>query len=257
MRVSSVRLQRNFGHAAAAYDARAEFQHVQTRRVLDAAVMLLPERARIADIGCGTGYFAAAAKQARPEWNMIGIDIAPGMCAVAATRCAAIAGDAARLPLADASVDAAVSSLCYQWVEDHDAAFAELARVLRPGGRAILASLGEETLRELRASAASADASLALLPLRTLSETRARMERQGFIVSLADSRLDRRYYPSVSALLDSMRAIGAGHNFTASAPQRLSPKRWQALLREYERLRTPEGIPATWEQHFFVLHRSS
>ena len=183
MQVATQRMKANFGKAAATYDALAEFQHVQTRRVLDAALMLLPETATIADIGCGTGYFAQAAKRQRPHWKLVGLDISPGMCAVAATRCAAVAGDAAHLPFADGMLDAAVSSLCYQWVENHEAAFAELARVLKPGGRAIIASLGDQSLRELRACSAAAALPLSLLPMRNAEATAALLERAGFTIT--------------------------------------------------------------------------
>ena len=256
-RVAAHRLQTNFSRAAEAYDARAVFQHVQTRRVLDAALMLLPERATLVDIGCGTGFFAACAAAKRPQWRIYGLDIAAGMCRVAQPRCQPIQGNACTLPFANASVDAAVSTLCYQWVEEPRAAYAELARVLKAGGTAIVASLGEQSLQELRGLAQDVSAPLRLLTLRSHAETLADMRAAGFNVLLADARTQTEHYPSVRALLDSMRSIGAGHNFmpTTSAVSRLSPTRWAALLAAYEELRTSAGIPATWEHHFFVLHK--
>ena len=255
MQVASKRIQANFGKAAATYDAQAHFQHVETRRVLDGALMLLPEKATIADIGCGTGYFAHAAAAQRPQWRILGLDIAPGMCAVASTRCQAIAADAAQLPLATASVDAAVSSLCYQWVENQDAAFSELARVLKPGGRAIIASLGEQSLRELRESSAEAQLPLSLLPMRDAETTASSLESAGFTITFAQRRVVEEYYPNVAALLESMRGIGAGNNFSNAARTFVSPKRWAAMVRQYETRRTSQGIPATWEHHFFILRK--
>ena len=256
MQVATQRVKANFGKAAATYDVLAEFQHVETRRVLDAALMLLPEVAMIADIGCGTGYFAQAAKSQRPDWRILGLDIAPGMCAVAATRCETITGDAAQLPIADGALDGAVSSLCYQWVENHEAAFAELARVLKPGGRAIIASLGEQSLSELRASSTAAELPLSLLPMRDAQVTSALLEQSGFIITFAERRVLQEQYASVAALMDSMRGIGAGNNFGNASRGAVSPKRWAAMVKEYEKLRTAQGIPATWEHHFFVLRKA-
>jgi malonyl-CoA O-methyltransferase len=255
MQVVGKKLQENFGRAAENYDARAGFQHVQTARVLDAALMLLPTVATIADIGCGTGYFAHAACAKRPDWNLLGIDIAAGMCKVADTRCTAIVGDAACLPLADASMDAAVSSLCYQWVSEQRLAYTELYRVLKPGARTIIASLGTSTLHELRICAAAAGVSLSLLPMWSIDDVLADARRSGFEVTLAECTQETRHYPNVIALMDSMRGIGAGNNFAVKAGERLSPKRWAALVTEYEKKRVPLGIPATWEHHFFVLHK--
>lgn len=255
MSVARQRLQQNFGRAAAEYDARAQFQHMETMRVLDAALMVFPESARIADIGCGTGYFAAAAAAKRPHWNIVGIDIAPGMCEVAATRCEAIVGDAVSIPLENASVDAAVSSLCYQWVEDQGAAFAELYRILKPGARAVVASLGEATLKELHICAEAAALPLETLAMRRFEACKHALSGAGFAITFAEQRFATEHYSDVYALLDSMRAIGAGNNFSNAERGFIGPKRWQAMVRAYEKLREREGIPATWEHHFFVLHK--
>ncbi len=255
MAVAAARLTRNFSRAAAAYDARAGFQHKETLRVLDAALMVLPERGIIADIGCGTGYFVEIAKAKRPEWQIVGIDIAPGMCAVASTRCEAMLGDAVDLPLADASVDAAVSSLCYQWVEDQGKAFRELARVMKPGARAVVASLGAATLCELREAAEAVKLPLGLLPMRDFSDVKADIVAAGLLLTLAEQKMTREFYPNVSALLDSMRLIGAGNNFAQKNAAFVGPKRWAAMMAEYEKIATPQGIPATWEHHFFILHK--
>ena len=59
-------------------------------------------------------------------------------------------GDAAALPLPDASVDLLFSSLCLQWLDDVPAVLNEFRRVLRPGGRMMLATFGPQTLIELR-----------------------------------------------------------------------------------------------------------
>lgn len=257
MQVKRARLQQKFGDAASDYDTRAQFQHVQTRRVLDAAVMLLPDSARVLDVGSGTGYFAHAAQAARPHWRVIGLDLAFGMCEVAKARCAAVNADAVRLPLADASVDGAVSSLCYQWVENQSLAFTELARVLKPGGRAIIASLGEATLMELRNCAIKAQLPLSLLNMPSHSKTLAALKGAGFTISMHDIRHEVRHYPTVAALLDSMRAIGAGNNFSGGARGLTGPKRWAAMRAAYETLRTQQGIPATWEHHFFVVSKQA
>lgn len=255
MVVSTQRLRHNFSRAAAEYDARAAFQHVQTRRVLDAALMVLPEQAVVADIGCGTGYFAQAAAGKRADWKVLGVDISIGMCAVAATRCTAIAVDAARLPLASASVDAAVSSLCYQWVEDHAAAFAELQRVVKPGGRAVVATLGAASLQELRSCAKTAEVPLGLLPMREFEKTRQALQVAGLEITFAEKTVERAHYTSVGALLESMRAIGAGNNFAHDPRRFIGPKRWAAMVTQYESQREAAGIPVTWEHHFFILRK--
>lgn len=254
MVVLPFKLKQNFSDAAAGYDDRAKFQHVQTRRVADAALMLLPEKATLVDVGCGTGYFAAQVSATRPLWQMIGVDVAAGMCAAAAQRCTAVQADATALPLADASVDAVVSSLCLQWVDDLPQAMAEIARVLKPGGRAILASLGTESLQELRVAAEMAELPLGLLPMKGAKDYRAALAVHGLQVMLFEQTADVEYYPTVRALLDSMRQIGAGNNFAAGHGL-MGAQRWKNMVAHYETIRDQHGLPATWERLFMVVSK--
>lgn len=97
----------------------------------------------ILSIGCGPGFEPAElAERALPDGHVHAIDASEPMVALARERCRdrdAVTvgyGDATALPIDDASVDAATAVQVYEYVEDVDAALAELARVLRPGGRA-------------------------------------------------------------------------------------------------------------------------
>lgn len=91
----------------------------------------------VLDLGCGTG--ALAATLVATGGRVVGLDFSPPMLAVArrraAGRWAVVAGDALALPLADGSVAAAATAFTLRNVVDLPAALAELARVLRPGGR--------------------------------------------------------------------------------------------------------------------------
>ncbi len=245
----------HFSRAAEGYDARAQFQHGQTARVFDAANMLFPKHARIVDIGCGTGQFAGMASSAHPHWKVMGVDLAEGMCRVAATRCHAVQADVLSLPLADASCDGVVSSLCLQWIGALNDAFAEIARVLKPGGRAVIASLATQTLHELRAAAADAALPLHLLPMRSPAEYRSAVDAAGLVAHLFEAQEEIEYYPNVAALLDSMRLIGATSQPSSTSGGLTGARRWKAMLAAYDRLRSPEGLPATWERLFMVLHK--
>jgi SAM-dependent methyltransferase len=100
---------------------------------------------RALDIGCGPGLTTEALAQAvGPHGYVLGVDIAPPMLAMAKRRCAVLPqvefgmADVTRLPYQDASFDIALASQVYEYVEDVDHALKELARVIRPGGRAVL-----------------------------------------------------------------------------------------------------------------------
>lgn len=99
--------------------------------------------ARVLDVACGTGVLAcAAAERAGPTGAVTGLDINEDMLAVARRKSTRIAwqhGRAESLPFPDASFDRVVSQFGLMFFEDRVAALREMMRVLRPGGRLVVA----------------------------------------------------------------------------------------------------------------------
>jgi GT2 family glycosyltransferase/ubiquinone/menaquinone biosynthesis C-methylase UbiE len=99
---------------------------------------------RVLDIACGEGY--GSALMARAAEQVIGVDISEAVIAHAREAYAHIprlqflAGSAAQLPLADASVDMVVSFETIEHHDQHEEMMLEFVRVLRPGGLLLLSS---------------------------------------------------------------------------------------------------------------------
>jgi arsenite methyltransferase len=120
---------------------------VEQRRATLQALALRPGE-RVLDVGSGPGLLALEMAQVvGVAGHVIGIDVSDAMLALGQRRCANIGGsgrlsfvkaDAAALPFPDAVFDAAVSIQVYEYVADLPNALAELYRVLRPGGRALV-----------------------------------------------------------------------------------------------------------------------
>jgi ubiquinone/menaquinone biosynthesis C-methylase UbiE len=129
-----------FNHWAASYE-RSPIQRVFDR-VHDAALDLTEAagtgmtNGSILDVGCGTGRLLRKAGMRWPSARLIGVDPADEMVEIARglTPSAAFhVGVAENLPLPDASVDAALSTLSFHHWEGRLAGLREVARVLRPG----------------------------------------------------------------------------------------------------------------------------
>ncbi len=115
----------------------------QRGTVLEALALEAGER--VLDIGSGPGLLVRdMAEAVGAQGRVRGVDLSADMLALSKARCAAqpwVAfeiADAAGLPYPDAAFDAAVSTQVYEYVPDIPAALAELHRVLRPGGRALI-----------------------------------------------------------------------------------------------------------------------
>jgi arsenite methyltransferase len=100
---------------------------------------------RALDIGCGPGYLLRDLAAAVGNYGeAVGIDISEPMLDIARRRCADLGNvrlentEATRLPLADGGADFVCAVQVYAYVKELDGALAELRRVLRPGGRAVV-----------------------------------------------------------------------------------------------------------------------
>jgi SAM-dependent methyltransferase len=96
-------------------------------------------RATWLDVGCGTGALTQVVFAAAAPRRVLAIDAARGFIACAAAnvtdaRAGFAVADARALPVADASLDLAVSALALNFVPEPARATAEMARVVRPGG---------------------------------------------------------------------------------------------------------------------------
>jgi arsenite methyltransferase len=114
------------------------------------AIAPLPAGATVVDVGCGGGMdLLLAALHVGPTGRAIGVDMTAEMRqqAQAGARMLVLThvevrdGDATQLPVDDASVDAVISNGVLNLVPLKDRAIAEMARVLKPGGRLQIADI--------------------------------------------------------------------------------------------------------------------
>lgn len=108
----------------------------------------LPAGSTVIDLACGTGDFCRELQ--RQGLVSVGFDLSFGMLAAARTDAPLAQGDALRLPLADGSVDGATCGFALRNFAALPPFFAELARVVRPGGRIALLEVAEPPNRLLR-----------------------------------------------------------------------------------------------------------
>jgi SAM-dependent methyltransferase len=120
------------------------------------------ERDRVLDIGCGAGYFTRLAARRASGGRVLGVDISAPMLARARAAAAEEGitnvsfdqGDAQVYPFPTAAFDMAVSRGGMMFFNDPVAAFTNIGRALRPGGRLAFAGPGDSAPEHARAFAA-------------------------------------------------------------------------------------------------------
>jgi malonyl-CoA O-methyltransferase len=154
--LSSSAVRRAFDAASVGYEAAAGVHRDIRGRHLERLELVRLAPAVVLDLGAGDGQGARTLKDRYPRAQVLALDLSLKMLQHAARRqrlwrsFGRVLGDAHRLPLRDASVDLVFSNLTLEWCADPDAVFAEVRRILRPGGLLSFTTLGPDTLKELR-----------------------------------------------------------------------------------------------------------
>lgn len=243
--VDKAQLARRFGAAARHYDAHARFQQevglALLERMPDRQVGLALTVSGL-DLGCGTGFFLP--HLAGRCHRLHGLDLAPGMLAQAALRGSGaqlVCGDAEQLPFADQSLDWVFSSLALQWCERPAQAFAELHRVLKPGGRLLFSTLLSDSLWQLREAWRTVDECDHVNRFLSLPQLQDAMAAGGFTAPRLESLTWSLAYPELSGLLRDLKGIGASQINDERQPGLSSRQRLQRLSLAYEAHRQPDG----------------
>ena len=122
---------------------------VDLRELVVAAVVDVAPR-RVLEVGCGWGELAEWIARATAA-DVVAVDLSPRMVDLARERGVdARVGDVQELPFDDGEFDRAVAAWMLYHVPDLDRGLGELARVLRPGGRLVVATNSAFHLQELR-----------------------------------------------------------------------------------------------------------
>jgi malonyl-CoA O-methyltransferase len=245
---------RAFDRASRGYDAAAALQERVRNELLARLDELKVQPTAVLDLGAGTGHGTRALKRRHPKAMVVAADIAPGMldCARRQSRWMRrferVCTDAYALPFRDGAFDLVFSSLMLQWCDDLDAVFAEIARVLKPGGLLLFSTFGPGTLSELReAWGASDDTGNHVNHFFDAHALGSALMYAQLAEPVLDVDRIITGYPDALSLMRELKAIGA-HNVTQGRSRGLTGRRrLEAMQLAYEGLRRDGKLPATWE----------
>jgi SAM-dependent methyltransferase len=219
---------------------------------------------RVLDVGCGNGALSLAiAPLVAPAGRVFGLDISGPMIEVAAQRAHAARssnaifeqGDAQTYHLEEASFDAMVSRFGVMFFDDPDAAFANLARSLRRGGRTVLTCWQDVLANEWLM--VPAGAALAHVPMPDLGEAgqpgpfslaepdrlRSILSRAGFAdVNVNDLRCPMRMGSTVEDTVSFMQGTDMATALMADVSDEVAAAAWAAVRQALEPYAGPDGV---------------
>ena len=247
-------LRHAFGRAASSYDGVADYQREAGVRLMALITELEFSPSRVLDAGCGTGHGLQLITQRWPDAQISALDFAAPMLG-SVKQGNKVCGDIEKLPFAKASIDMLWSSLAMQWCDTMQV-LEEAQRVLRDGGYLVASTLGTATFAELRRAFVGVDSFRHTNDFIEIDTLRQALIKAGLTPIKMQRAEMVRYYPDLRALLASVRDLGANHVAASNRrPGLMGKLAWRRFVDNYERMRTPQGLPLTYDTYFMVAKK--
>ncbi|RTR39513.1 malonyl-ACP O-methyltransferase [Shewanella canadensis] len=202
------------------------------------------------DIGAGPGTDFS---QFSHISSVIALDIAAGMLEqlkINYPNYETVCADAKTIPLPKNSIDSVYSNLALQWCDDLAQSFRSTARVLKPSGEYHLAVVALGSLAELTQLGFRTN------QFRPLSEITSQFDTQEWQIKSAKLEPITVFFDDLKELLYSIKGVGASIHADAKVTSQSRSVvnhgirgrgDWMKLLGRAEKLRTPQGIPLTYQ----------
>lgn len=212
-------MRSDFAEAADTYDSAAALAREVGARMAERLDLVKIDPQRIADIGCATGDGIRALQTHYTKALPIALDYALPMLAAVRARTPRLQrlmrrgprllnADVRALPLAANSLGLVWSNLMLHWLDDPLPAFREMHRVLEVGGLLSFATLGPDTLKEVRDAATSVGAASTAKRFLDMHDLGDMLVAAGFGDPVMDMEMITLSYATPRAFLADQRRLG-------------------------------------------------
>jgi malonyl-CoA O-methyltransferase len=247
-----------FSNSAQTYQSGAQLQVKVGQACLERMTQkILAKRANTAlDLGCGPGLFTQPLQGIADV--VVSLDLSNAMLHRNIEANHLVQADSHQLPLRTGSIDLVFSSLMIQWCE-LDLVLAEIYRILKPGGTAIISTLVSGTLGELKNAWLAVDDDNHVHQYLTINDVMTSIETMNWSCSALEQEQHIFEFESVKDLARELKLLGANYVKDRKQKGLMSKSKWQKMERSYREQRSHhksrDTIPATYNVAYIMLEK--
>ncbi len=236
-------MRRRFDRAAGKFED-FDFVHTVTRNGLLARLEpMVVEAKTVVDLGCAAGSACRPLARRFRRAHIIALDLSANMLRQVRRKQSWLAkysllhANANAIPLLDQSVDVVFANQLLPWIDVSASVFTEVARVLRENGLFLFASLGPDSLSELRQAWQSVDAGVHVNRFPDMHDLGDAAIRAGLTDPVLDVDRLSITYQDADALFRDLTGCGARNSLADRNSAPIGKGRFAAMTAALERHR--------------------
>lgn len=254
MTVDKTKVAESFDRSAKGYEEHAMLQRTVAERLLERLLLvnIMPEV--IVDAGSGPGGAARQLKKAYNTAQILQLDLSHEMLRRSRlleprffSKQQFVCADVEKLPLRENSVDLFFSSLMLQWCNNLDETFSQIKSALSKGGMFLFATLGPDTLKELRSSWAEVDDGVHVNTFIDMHDVGDALVRAGFVEPVMDTEYITMTYEDCFLLMKDLKSLGANNSNVERSRGLTGQNKIKKMVSAYEKFRTEGRLPLSYE----------
>ena len=254
MAINKIKVATSFNRSAQDYAEHAVLQRTVAERLLERLELVSISPKVIIDAGSGPGGAARRLAKRYKGAQVLQLDLSMQMLNQSRSQDSRffskqqyICGDAESLPLENNSMELVFSSLMLQWCNDLDATFAQFKSTLKKQGLFLFATLGPDTLKELRSSWAEVDDDVHVNTFIDMHDIGDALVRAGFVEPVMDVEHITLTYEDGFSLMRDLKTLGANNADTERHKGLTGKNKMNRMMAAYEKFRSEGRLPATYE----------
>ncbi len=244
----------SFSRSAQDYAEHAVLQRTVADRLLERLELVNISPNLIVDVGSGPGGAARQLAKMYKSAQILQFDLSLSMLSQSRSQDPRffskqqyVCGDIELFPLRINSAELVFSSLMLQWCNDLDAAFIQIRSTLKKQGLFLFATLGPDTLKELRSSWAEVDNEVHVNTFIDMHDVGDALVRAGFVEPVMDVEHITLTYENCFALMKDLKTLGANNANVDRFKGLTGKNKFKSLESAYEKYRVEDRLPVTYE----------